>query len=100
MPIEKIKVVINRVGLEDTQISMHKAQETIGRDIFAQIPNDYPIMVESRNNGVPLLLQAPKAKLTKVLEQLVMQLDASVAVPADSQPAKSKRRLFSFLGQK
>ena len=52
---DKVKVIVNRLGLQDTQISLNKALETIGRDIFHQIPNDYGTMVESRNNGVPLL---------------------------------------------
>ena len=58
---EKVKVVVNRVGLDSGQISLKKAQETIGRDIFWQVPNDYRVMVEVRNNGVPLLQHAPKA---------------------------------------
>lgn len=100
MPSEKIKVVINRQGLEDSQISLSKAQETVGREIFHQIPNDYPTMVESRNNGVPLITQAPKAKLTKAIEQLATLIDESAAKGADGDSGKTKQRkgLFSFLG--
>ena len=42
-------------GLDSGQISLKKAQETIGREIFWQLPNDYRTMVEVRNNGVPLI---------------------------------------------
>jgi pilus assembly protein CpaE len=66
----KMKVVVNRVGFETGQISLKKAQETIGRDIFWQIPNDYRVMVEVRNNGVPLIQQAPKAAITQSIGQL------------------------------
>ena len=38
---EKVKIVVNRVGLEDAQISLNKALETIGREIYWQIPNEY-----------------------------------------------------------
>ena len=58
---DKVKIVVNRVGLDTGQISLKKAQETIGREIFWQLPNDYRTMVEVRNNGVPLIEQAPKA---------------------------------------
>ena len=58
---DKIKIVVNRAGLDSGQISLKKAQETIGREIFWQLPNDYRTMVEVRNNGVPLIEQAPKA---------------------------------------
>ncbi len=64
---DKIKIVVNRVGLDNGQISMKKAQETIGREIFWQIPNDYKVMAEVRNNGVPLLEQAPKSSIAQSL---------------------------------
>ena len=48
-------------------ISLKKAQETIGREIFWQLPNDYRTMVEVRNNGVPLIEQAPKAAITQAI---------------------------------
>ena len=52
-------------GCDNGQISLKKAQETIGREIFWQLPNDYRAMVEVRNNGVPLIEQAPKAAITQ-----------------------------------
>ncbi len=95
---EKIKVVVNRLGLEDTQISLNKALETIGREIYWQIPNDYATMVESRNNGVPLITEAPRAKLTKSIQQLAQSLDSYAISAADSDDPKQRKRLFSFLG--
>jgi pilus assembly protein CpaE len=93
---EKVKVVINRLGLEETQISMTKAVETIGREIFWQLPNDYATMVESRNNGVPLVTQAPKSKLTKSIQQLAQSIDKSASTETPEEPKKSKS-LFRFL---
>ena len=37
---EKIRVVINRVGSDDGDITLKKAEETIGKPIYWQIPND------------------------------------------------------------
>ncbi len=95
---EKIRIVVNRVGLEDTQISLNKALETIGREIAWQIPNDFATMVEARNNGVPLLMQAPKAKLTRAIEQIAGQLSQAPAAPAESDEKKPRKGLFGFLG--
>ncbi|MCA9191843.1 MAG: MinD/ParA family protein [Planctomycetales bacterium] len=67
---DKLKVVVNRVGLESGQIKLKRAKETIGRDIFFQIPNDYRTMIEVRNNGVPLIEQAPKAPITIAMQGL------------------------------
>ncbi|MGD9645007.1 MAG: CpaE family protein [Pirellulales bacterium] len=65
--LEKVKIVVNRYGLESGQISLKKAQDTIGREIYWKLPNDYRTMVEVRNNGVPLIEQSPKAKLTQAI---------------------------------
>lgn len=86
---EKLKIVVNRVGLESGQIKLKKAKETIGRDVFAQIPNDYRTMVEVRNNGVPLLEQAPKAPITQAMQMLAAQLVSSEA-PAGEQGEESE----------
>ena len=69
---------------------------TIGREIFWQLPNDYATMVESRNNGVPLITQAPKSKLTKSIQQLALAIDTSSPAEAPEEPKKSKS-LFRFL---
>jgi pilus assembly protein CpaE len=72
---EKVKIVVNRAGYDTGQISLRKATETIGREIFWQVPNDYRVMVEVRNNGVPLIQQAPKAAITQSINQLAAALD-------------------------
>lgn len=94
---EKLKVVVNRVGLEDSQISMHKALETIGKDVFGKLPNDYATMIESRNNGVPLLMQSPKARITKAVDKLAADL-AHVEVETEEVAVKKSRKgLFGLL---
>jgi pilus assembly protein CpaE len=58
----KVKIVLNRVGSE-TEITQKKAEETIGKPVFWEVPNDHKAMNEARNQGVPLLMCAPKAKI-------------------------------------
>lgn len=96
---EKVKIVVNRMGLEDSSISLNKALEVLGHDIFAQIPNEYSTMVEARNNGVPLITQAPKSKLTKSIIQLAQNLDQPESAEDGGEERKPVRKgLFSFLG--
>ncbi len=97
---DKVKVVVNRMGLDDNTISLNKALETLGRDIYATIPNDYATMVEARNNGVPLVTQAPKARVTKSIMQLVQSLDGpgEPEEKAEEKKPQKKGGLFSFLG--
>ena len=71
----KTEIVVNRAGLEAGQISLKKAKDTLGRDIYALLPNDYRTMVEVRNNGVPLITQAPKAAITQAIRDLAAKLE-------------------------
>jgi len=71
---ERVEIVVNRAGLDSGQISLKKAKETLGRDIFALLPNDYRTMVEVRNNGVPLITQAPKAAITHAIADLAAKI--------------------------
>lgn len=98
---DKIRVVVNRAGLAGGQISLKKAQETIGRDIFWQIPNDYRAMVEMRNNGVPLLLHAPKAGITQSIQGLADAL-LGTARPSEEveQAAGANAKWLAFWPRK
>jgi pilus assembly protein CpaE len=91
---EKVKIVVNRAGYDTGQISLRKAQETIGREIFWQVPNDYRVMVEVRNNGVPLVQQAPKAAITQSINQLAAALDGKT----DTKSAEGAGKSRSWLG--
>lgn len=90
---EKTKIVVNRVGQDDGQISLKKAQDTIGQDIFWQVPNDYRVMVEVRNNGVPLLQHAPKAGITNSISQLADTISGrDLSEDEDPSDTKSQSR--------
>lgn len=86
---DKVKIVVNRVGLPSGAISLKKAQETIGRDIFWQLPNDYKTMVEVRNNGVPLIEQAPRAGITQAVVALVESLTNENRKDESAAPANA-----------
>jgi len=71
---QKVEIVVNRAGLDSGQISLKKAKETLGRDIYALLPNDYRTMVSVRNNGVPLITQAPKAAITVAMREMAAKI--------------------------
>ena len=91
---DKVKIVVNRVGLDSGQISLKKAQDTIGKPIFWQVPNDYRTMSEVRNNGVPLVEQFPKAEVTHAIVGLA---EALCGEPKDAD--ESARAKNSILGR-
>jgi len=88
---EKVKVIVNRVGSEEEgEITLKKAEETIGQPIFWQVPNDFKSVLGARNAGVPLLRHAPRSKTNISLQGLTDAL-------CGKAPAKKERRgFFSF----
>jgi pilus assembly protein CpaE len=90
---QKIKVVLNRVGSDDNDITLAKAEETVGQPIYWQLPNDYKAMTGARNAGVPLLTHAPKSKVQASLCSLVESLCGKSNSAA---PKKERRSFFSF----
>ncbi|MBX7168942.1 MAG: pilus assembly protein CpaE [Pirellulales bacterium] len=94
---DKVKIVVNRMGLDSGQISIKKAQDTIGREIYWQLPNDYRTMVDVRNNGVPLIEQAPKAKITQSIMQLADSLGGAGPSAAGTEPAAANKSLSGRL---
>lgn len=91
---DKVKVIANRVGSDENEIGIQRAEETIGRPIFCQIPNDSRTMMASRNNGVPLYEHAPKSKL---YQAILSMSDAVISGHgAEVVKRKEKKGFFFF----
>jgi pilus assembly protein CpaE len=85
---KKVQIVLNRVGGE-SDISLKKAEETIGKPIYWQVPNDPRAMTDSRNAGVPLLQHAPKSKAQQSIAGLVQALTGKNDQAAGGKKASS-----------
>ncbi len=93
---EKVQIVLNRVGCDffDGAISLKKAEETIGKPVFWQLPNDPRSMMGSRNAGIPLVQHAPRSKVY----QSIYGLGQALCGKNGTDESKSKKRtsFFSF----
>jgi pilus assembly protein CpaE len=69
----KVQLVLNRVGSE-CDIDKDKAEQTTGRPVFWELPNEPLVMMESRNNGVPLVQHAPRSKIHLSMVGLVNRI--------------------------
>src|SRR5262249_8107321 len=73
---DKVRIVINRVdsSLGEAAISLKKAEETIGKPIYWQIPNDAKAVMSARVAGESLLQHAPKCRPQVSLQGLAAAL--------------------------
>ncbi len=90
--VDKVQVVLNRVG-SDCDISLSKAEETLGKTVYWQVPNEPRALIESRNAGVPLIQHAPRCKAQQSIAGLA---DALCGRTGRITPQKIKRSFFSF----
>lgn len=90
---DKVRVIANRVGSDENEISIQRAEETIGRPIFCQIHNDSRTMMASRNNGVPLFEHAPKSRLYQAVLAMSESLESGNGVAAKP---KERKGFFFF----
>ncbi len=96
---EKVRIIVNRVGRDSGQISIKKAKETIGAELFWQIPNDYRLMSEVRNNGIPLLQHAPKSAVTQSIIELAAAINENLDLSEASEKAGVGRWLNFWPGK-
>jgi pilus assembly protein CpaE len=100
---EKVRIVINRVdsSLGEAAISLKKAEETIGKPIYWQIPNDSKAVMSARVAGESLLQHAPKCRPQISLQGLAAALDdQSSATIAPPVPAPSSSFMKGIFGKK
>ena len=85
---ERVRLVINRY-LKKSDISIKEAEESVQREIFWNIPNDYRTTMSAINRGMPLYDISPKAGITKNLEALT---DALI----EGEGKKSEKKGWRF----
>lgn len=66
---DRIRLVINRY-LKKSDISIKEAEESVGSEIFWNIPNDYKTTMSAINRGRPLYEISPGAGVTRSLAAL------------------------------
>ena len=98
---DKIRLVVNRQQ-KKTKVTAEDLEETAETDVFWQIPNDYSLMSEVRNNGIPLQEHAPKAGLTLAVNGLADAIIGGVDVQKSGVAHGNSAgigRLFGFLSK-
>jgi pilus assembly protein CpaE len=93
---EKVRVVVNRVGADYTEgeIGLKRAEGTIGRPIFWQVPNDAKGVIEAKVAGEPLRIHAPKSRAQQSLSALAEALADRPAVAANGQSGGLLKSIF------
>jgi pilus assembly protein CpaE len=71
---ERIRVVVNRYG-QPKEVPAAKAEEALGFKVFHYVPDDPKSVNRANNNGVPVVLEAPRSAVSRSVAKLAHGLN-------------------------
>jgi pilus assembly protein CpaE len=88
---DRVRLVANRVGSHDSEISLKKAEETLRKPISWQMPNSTKVFHAARARGVPIDTVAPGSKA----HQAMLQIARSLRPFPMPEEVKARKGLFA-----
>jgi pilus assembly protein CpaE len=76
IPRDRVQLVVNRYG-QPKEVPATKAEEALGMKIAHYIPEDARTVNRANNNGVPVVLEAPSARVSKCVRQLALSVSGT-----------------------
>jgi pilus assembly protein CpaE len=74
---DRVRPIVNGYG-QRRQLSVAQAETALGMKIVHYIPNDPAVVNQSVNKGVPVVLQYPRAKVSRRLHELAASVNGRV----------------------
>ncbi len=74
IPRDRLRLVVNRHG-QPKEVPAAKAEEALGVKISHFVPDDPKTVNRANNNGVPMVLESPSAKVSKSLAKLATSVN-------------------------
>ena len=97
---DKVRLVLNR-DTKKSKVTLEDLEETAGCPVFWQLPSDYKSLIDAIDSGVPAMLQNPKSKIAKSIEDLTYELcrllsEEPVESPSATMEAPPQRRMMKL----
>ncbi len=75
--IERVRIVVNRDGSREFEISARKAEEVLNLPVSWQIPNAVKEFASARARGVPLSAVAPRSPALRAIQAMVKSFEGA-----------------------
>ncbi|MBX2860888.1 MAG: AAA family ATPase [Vampirovibrio sp.] len=101
---QKIKLVLNRY-IPDEEITIEDVEDTLSKEVYWKIPNNYQIVMTSINRGIPMAALENSQSIKKNFSDLAKLLSGVVKPKETQEPVQLKEKtdsksLLSSLFQK
>jgi pilus assembly protein CpaE len=84
---ELVRLVVNRYK-QPKEVSVSEAEEALGVKFFHFIPDDPWTVNRANNNGTPVVLEAPSAKVSKSITRLAISINGQHKAQSGPQQGK------------
>ena len=74
LDVDRVRCVVNRYG-ERRQLKVAQARDVLQRDVVAFIPDDPRSINRAINEGQPVVLQRPRARIARSLTKLAFSVN-------------------------
>jgi pilus assembly protein CpaE len=87
---DHLRLVVNRYG-QAKEVPYAKAEEALGLKIFHYVPEDPKAVNRANNNGVPVVIESPSAKVARSLTKLAESVNGrhKLEKPTTTSPMPS-----------
>jgi pilus assembly protein CpaE len=93
---KRLKVVVNRYS-KGNGLELKDVEAITHQPVFAALPSDYPVLIETLNQGTPLVKAAPRSPLTRGLQQLARQVaEEAGGIKAEAGATSARRKFWIF----
>ena len=93
---KRLKVVVNRFN-KGNGLDLKDLETITHQPVFSTLPSDFPVLIETLNQGTPLLKAAPRSPLTRSLQQLARQvMEDALGTKAEAAAAPARRKFWLF----
>jgi len=73
---ERLQFVANRCG-QPREVPVATAEDVLGMKVLQALPDDPKSVLQANNNGVPVVVENPRAKVSRLLVDMARQLDGT-----------------------
>ena len=93
--LDRTLLVCNRTGKESGSLVAGDVEATLGKRIFASIPDDWATVSAAVNLGEPLVTRAPKSRVRLAIQDLARRIHQPDGQPVDQVVCKKSGALLS-----
>lgn len=95
--MDRTHLICNREGRDSGYLEAHHVSETLNREFFAQIPDDWTAVSSAMNVGEPLLTACPKGRARQAIKALAESVHSGPSDDSSEAQPTSKGGVLSKL---